>query len=80
MILQALYDYYQRDTSAVPLGWMKANLSFIVVIDNDGHFIRVEDCRNEKGKGQSYLLPKGEHNNSETPLLFCPGLLSILRC
>ena len=69
MILQALYDYYQRDKDSVPLGWMKANLSFIIVIDNNGHFLRIEDRRNEKGKGQTYLLPKGEHNNSETPLL-----------
>lgn len=78
MILQALYDYYQRDKSSVPLGWMKANLSFIIVIDGKGHYLRIEDCRNEKGKGQTYLLPKGEHNNSETPLLFWDNLMYAL--
>ena len=78
MILQALYDYYQRDKDSVPLGWMKANLSFIIVIDNNGHFLRIEDRRNEKGKGQTYLLPKGEHNNSETPLLFWDNLMYAL--
>ena len=78
MILQALYDYYQRDKNSVPHGWMKANLSFIIVIDDNGHFLRIEDCRNEKGKGQTYLLPKGEHNNSETPLLFWDNLMYAL--
>jgi len=78
MILQALYEYYQRDRNSVPLGWMKANLSFIIVIDDNGHFLRIEDCRNEKGKGQTYLLPKGEHNNSETPLLFWDNLMYAL--
>lgn len=78
MILKALYDYYQRDKDSVPLGWMKANLSFIIVIDDNGHFLRIEDRRNEKGKGQTYLLPKGEHNNSETPLLFWDNLMYAL--
>ena len=78
MILQALYDYYQRDKDSVPLGWMKASLSFIIVIDDNGHFLRIEDCRNEKGKGQIYLLPKGEHNNSVTPLMFWDNLMYAL--
>lgn len=78
MILQALYDYYQRDKDSIHLGWMKANLSFIIVIDDNGHFLRIEDCRNEKGKGRTYLLPKGEHNNSETPLLFWDNLMYAL--
>lgn len=78
MILQALYDYYQRDKDSVPLGWMKASLSFIIVIDDNGLFLRIEDCRNEKGKGQIYLLPKGEHNNSVTPLMFWDNLMYAL--
>ena len=78
MILQALYEYYQRDKNSVPLGWMRANLSFIIVIDGEGHYLRIEDCRNEKGKGQPYLLPKGEHNNSETPLLYWDNLMYAL--
>ncbi|MBR5735639.1 MAG: type I-C CRISPR-associated protein Cas8c/Csd1 [Bacteroidales bacterium] len=78
MILKALYEYYQRDKNSVPLGWMWANLSFIIVIDEKGHYLGIEDCRNEKGKGQPFLLPKGEHNNSETPLLYWDNLMYAL--
>ena len=55
MILQALYDYYQRytdyDSDSLPrYGTMNALISFIVVIDINGKFIRLEDCRQENGK------------------------------
>lgn len=75
MILKALYDYYQRytdyDSDSLPrYGTMNALISFIVVIDINGKFIRLEDCRQENGKGKTFVLPLGVHTNAITPFLF----------
>lgn len=75
MILKALYDYYNRllleNPNSLPLyGWMNARISFIIVIQKDGEFVRLEDCRDEKGKGKVFVLPYGIHTNSITPFLF----------
>ena len=78
MILKALYDYYNRDKSLVPYGWMKASLSFIVVIKQNGQFIRVEDSRDVNGAGKTFVVPKGEHTKSVTPLLFWDNLMYAL--
>ena len=78
MILKALYDYYHRDKSLVPYGWMKASLSFIIVIKQNGQFVRVEDSRDINGAGKIFIVPKGEHTNSVTPLLFWDNLMYAL--
>ena len=77
MILQALYDYYHRDAQSVPFGRQLSSISFIIVINNDGKFIRVEDCRNGK-KGTNYLVPVGTHNNGVSPLLFWDNVQYLL--
>lgn len=44
MILKALYDYYQRSGNDVaPLGLEYKDISFIIVIDKNGFFKRVEN-------------------------------------
>ena len=78
MILKALYDYYHRDKNLVPYGWMKASLSFIIVIKQNGQFVRVEDSRDVIGAGKIFVVPKGDHTNSVTPLLFWDNLMYAL--
>lgn len=60
MILKALYDYYnkciEKDPYCLPkYGTMNAQLSFLVVIDVEGNYIRLEDSRQEDGKGKLML-------------------------
>lgn len=77
MILKALYDYYQRDKQSVPFGKQIASISFIIVINKLGNFIRVEDSRTGK-KGTDYLVPVGTHNNGISPLLFWDNVQYLL--
>lgn len=77
MILRALYDYYQRDKDSIPFGLQKANISFLIVIENDGTFCSIEDCRQGK-KGTDFFVPTGEHNNSISPLLFWDNVQYLL--
>lgn len=55
MILQALYDYYQRkaadpDSNIAPRGFEWKEIPFIIVIDNQGNFINLEDTRTGESK------------------------------
>lgn len=83
MILKALYDYYYRSLRSNPkslpkFGWMNALISFIIVIKKDGTFVRLEDCRNEKGKGTVFVMPFGVHTNSIDPFLFWDKCMYII--
>ncbi len=58
MILQALYDYYQRKKDTLPAeGFELRELKFIIVINRKGEFKDLVDQR-EKKKGKQYILPK----------------------
>ncbi len=55
MILQALYDYYQRkaadpESNIAPRGFERKDIPFIIVIDKEGKFINLEDTRSGEGK------------------------------
>lgn len=55
MILQALYEYYQRkaadpESNIAPRGFERKEIPFIIVIDVKGHFINLEDTRTGEGK------------------------------
>jgi CRISPR-associated protein Csd1 len=55
MILQALYDYYQRkaadpESNIAPRGFERKEIPFIIVIDLEGNFINLEDTRSGEGK------------------------------
>lgn len=83
MILKALYDYYYRSLQDKPdslpkYGWMEAYISFVIVIKNDGTFVRLEDLRDEKRNGTMYVLPYGKHTNSITPFLFWDNCTYVL--
>lgn len=64
MILQALYEYYQRKAAlgggdAAPQGFQWQVLPYLVVISKDGHFVAIENMKNgdKKSKGKPFLVP-----------------------
>ena len=67
MILQALYDYYQRkaadpDSGIAPEGFETKELPFLVVIGGNGKFKAIDDTREGEGKkkrAKSFLVPQG---------------------
>ncbi|AUI65272.1 MULTISPECIES: type I-C CRISPR-associated protein Cas8c/Csd1 [Glaesserella] len=66
MILQALTHYYQRKSNAggdvAPEGFEFKELPFVIVIDEQGRFIALEDTREQVAKkkiGRKFLVPKG---------------------
>jgi CRISPR-associated protein Csd1 len=69
MILQALYDYYQRKcASAEPAerlpayGLEEKEIPFILEITADGELVQLRDTRSQDGKkkvGRRYLVPQG---------------------
>ncbi len=72
MILQALKEYYDRmssepNSSIAPFGWEKVEISFIIVLKNDGTLINIEDLREntgKKNKGKMVNVPLGEIRTS----------------
>ena len=77
MILKALYDYYDRDAESVPYGYQLQSLSFLIVIDENGKFQYIEDCRQEN-RGTNFLVPAGSHNNGISPLLYWDNPMYLL--
>ncbi|MDX9800252.1 MAG: type I-C CRISPR-associated protein Cas8c/Csd1, partial [Spirochaetia bacterium] len=77
MILQALKEYYDRkaadpDSNIAPLGLEWKPLEFLIVIDNLGTFISIEDLREKEGKklqGKKFLLPRSL--NRQGPKSYC---------
>lgn len=65
MILQALYDYYERkaagpNPSIAPIGFARKDIPFVIVIDRNGLFVDLQDTREKRGKkmvAREYLLP-----------------------
>jgi CRISPR-associated protein Csd1 len=66
MILNALYDYYQRkaedtDSGIAPRGFERKEIPFIIVIDKEGHFVNLEDTRTGEGskrRAKTFLVIK----------------------
>jgi CRISPR-associated protein Csd1 len=66
MILQALYDYYQRkasdpDSNIAPRGFEWKEIPFIIVINKEGNFINLEDTRTgewRQRRAKSFLVLK----------------------
>ena len=70
MILQALYDYYNRSDKVAPAGKEYKEIAFLVVIRHDGTFDGIEDTRNEDGIGNKYLVSKSWGRTGTTPQPF----------
>lgn len=60
MILQALYEYYQRNKDKLPpKGFQSQEIKFVIQIDEKGKFFNLLDKR-EGRRGTVYLLPKAK--------------------
>ena len=58
MILKALYDYYYRSGDLAPAGIEIKEIAFLIVIDKDGNFIRLEDRRIDKKNCSKFAVAK----------------------
>lgn len=79
MILQALYEYYQRKGGLAPAGMEWKKIPYIIVIDKEGTFIRIEDTQENKiakeflvvktnGRSGTKMLPNVFWDNIEYTL------------
>ena len=72
MILQALYDYYQRkqddtEDALPPFGFEWKEIPFIIEIDADGRLVQIEDTRSGEGRkkqARPFLVPQGVKKTS----------------
>lgn len=67
MILKALYDYYHRMGELAPMGFEKKEITFLIVIDVNGNFIRVDDTRNEKKVPKKFTVPRDINRTGKVP-------------
>lgn len=66
MILQALYEYYQRkavdpNSHIAPEGWEWKEIPYRIVIDRNGKFVAIEDMREGEGRkkrAKKFLVPQ----------------------
>lgn len=71
MILKALYDYYHRSQELARPGMEYRELAFLIVIDEQGNFVRLEDCRIDDKRCKSFLLPKAVSRSSSPVANIC---------
>lgn len=69
MILQSLCDYYLRQTDLLPPpGFERKAIPFVIVLNQDGQFIDIEDTRsdsnNKRDKGKLFKVPQGASNRT----------------
>lgn len=72
MILQALNEYYARkaadpDSGIAPEGFEYKEIPFVLVLDEAGNLVNIEDTRqeiNKKLRARSFLVPQGEKRAS----------------
>lgn len=70
MILRALYDYYQRCNDLPAFGTELKQMGFLIVIDEQGKFLRFEDRRIDKNSAQLFLVKKSV-GRSSAPVANC---------
>ena len=66
MILQALYDYYERkaadpESTVAPEGWEWKEIPYLIVINKEGRFVAINDTREGEGKvkrARPFLVPQ----------------------
>jgi CRISPR-associated protein Csd1 len=66
MILQALKEYYDRkaadpDSNIPPEGWELREVPFVIVLNEQGNLVQIEDTRESEGKkkkGKIFLVPQ----------------------
>jgi CRISPR-associated protein Csd1 len=70
MILQALYEYYQRkaedpQNQLAPWGWEWKEIPFVIVLNEQGEFMDLQDMREGAGRkktAKSLLVPQGQES------------------
>lgn len=78
MILKALYDYYHRCGDLAPSGFKEMEIPFLIVIDKEGNFMRVEDMRIDKKTSQKFLVVAGSRSSGIKPYLMYDNLEYVL--
>lgn len=61
MILQALYEYYQRKPELPGLGFEEKEIPFLITLDEQGRFVQIDDTREGEGKkriAKRFLVPQ----------------------
>ena len=56
MILKALYDYYNRCEGLSAKGLEQKEIGYLLVIDKDGTFVRIESRMKDKKTAQTFLV------------------------
>ena len=56
MILKALYDYYNRCEGLSAKGLEQKEIDYLIVIDKDGTFVRIESRMKDKKTAQTFLV------------------------
>ena len=56
MILTALYDYYNRCEGLSAKGLEQKEIGYLIVIDKDGTFVRIESRMKDKKTAQTFLV------------------------
>ena len=56
MILKALYDYYNRCEGLTQKGLEQKEIGYLIVIDKDGSFIRIESRMKDKKTAQTFII------------------------
>lgn len=64
MILKALYDYYHRCGNLPQKGLELKQIGFIIVLDSNGKFLRIEDRRKDISRAQEFLVMKSVNRTS----------------
>lgn len=64
MILKALYDYYHRCGNLPKKGLELKQIGFIIVLDSNGKFLRIEDRRKDISRAQEFLVMKSVNRTS----------------
>ena len=58
MILKALYDYYYRCEGLVTKGLEYKEIGYLIVINLDGTFVRIESRMLDKKAASSFVVPQ----------------------
>lgn len=64
MILRALYDYYHNSKNMPGYGLSVERIAFIIVIDNEGNILRIEDTRDSSGAENTFIVKYPEARSS----------------
>lgn len=71
MILQALYNYYEamrKMDRIAPLGQEVKPIHWVIVIREDGSFVRLKNIKNPNDNmGREYLVPIAEKRSGQRP-------------